>query len=186
MYRTPIYSLYILYIPFIYPYIPLYRTQSQWGIPADLQSPLGWQSAIFELQSIDHNLNPSAQLNALTRTAKAIYNEFKMVIMPGLNKAGKFEVCIGADDLVPIFMFVFCRSRLRHPIRYKELMWALCHPDQLQGEAGYYLTVFESCIEFLSSESMTASSFELVEATNRLSMNMNNNRASSSSSAMSG
>jgi hypothetical protein len=31
-------------------------------------------------------------------------------------------------------------------------MWNLCHPDQLHGECGYYLTVFESAIEFVQVE----------------------------------
>ena len=53
---------------------------------------------------------------------------------------------------VPIFVFVFCRSTLSTPHLYKELMWSLCHPDQLHGECGYYLTVFESAIEFVEVE----------------------------------
>lgn len=28
----------------------------------------------------------------------------------------------------------------------------LCHPDQLRGEAGYYLTLYESAIEFVMNE----------------------------------
>ena len=105
---------------------------------------------------------PSAQLNALIRSVKAIYNEFKMVVLPTLAKAKKHrDVSIGADDLVPIFLFVFCQSRVRHPMRHKEMMWSLCHPDQLQGEAGYYLTVFESAIEFVAEESLESTSFGL-------------------------
>lgn len=50
------------------------RTQQQWGVPADLVSPLGWQSATFELAGVEHNLTPSSQLHILTRTIKAIYN----------------------------------------------------------------------------------------------------------------
>lgn len=61
-----------------------------------------WQSAVFELSSIEHNLTPSSQLHVLTRTMKAIYNEFKHIILPQL--ADKTAVTIGADDLVPIFM----------------------------------------------------------------------------------
>jgi hypothetical protein len=38
-------------------------------------------------------------------------------------------------------------------------MWSLCHPDQLQGEAGYYLTVYESSIEYVLQESISNDSF---------------------------
>jgi hypothetical protein len=135
------------------------RTQQQWGIPDELVSPLGWQSAVFELQGLEHNLTPSTQLHVLTRTVKAIYNEFKHVILPILKSKGISQSCIAADDLVPIFIFIFCRSNLKHPMRSRDLMWSLCHPDQLQGEGGYYLTVFESSIEFVLGEEVARDSF---------------------------
>lgn len=56
---------------------------------------------------------------------------------------------LGADDFLPIFIFVFCRSELEHPIQNKDLLWKLCHPDQLQGESGYYLTIYESAVEYV-------------------------------------
>lgn len=135
------------------------RTQQQWGIPEDLVSPLGWQSAIFELAGLEHNLTPSTQLHVLTRTVKAVYNEFKHVILPTLKAKGNHQACMAADDLVPIFIFIFCRSNLKHPMRSRDLMWSLCHPDQLQGEGGYYLTVFESSIEFVLNEEVSRESF---------------------------
>lgn len=130
------------------------RTQEQWGIPEEFISPLCWQSAVFELTSIEHNLTPSSQLHRLTRTVKAIYNEFKHIVLPNLKAKGKSEVYIGADDLVPIFIYVFCQSDLAHPLRNRDIMWNLCHPDQLHGEGGYYLTVYESSIEFIQAESL--------------------------------
>ena len=59
---------------------------------------------------------------------------------------------LGADDLVPIFIFVLCQSGLVTPLRDKDLLWALCHPDQLYGEAGYYLTVYESACAFVEAQ----------------------------------
>lgn len=141
------------------------RSQQQWGIPEELVSPLGWQTAIFELQGLEHNLTPSTQLHVLTRTVKAIYNEFKHVLLPQLTARGVSQSCIAADDLVPIFIYIFCRSGLKHPMRSRDLMWSLCHPDQLQGEGGYYLTVFESSIEFVLGEEITRDSFAFSYAT---------------------
>jgi hypothetical protein len=140
------------------------RSQAQWGIPAELISSLGWQSAIFELKALEHNLTPSSQLMVLTRTCKAIFNEFKLAVRPKLVEKGKSDVYIGADDLVPIFLYVFCQSNLRHPVRSRDLMWALCHPDQLHGESGYYLTVFESAVEFVRQESLNNPNFSLRES----------------------
>jgi hypothetical protein len=38
--------------------------------------------------------------------------------------------------LLPIFIYVLCRSNLQTPLRNKDLLWSLCHPDQLYGEPG--------------------------------------------------
>ena len=68
-------------------------------------------------------------------------------MLPRLHAAGK-EATLGADDLVPIFLFVLSRSRLSSPLTDKDLLWGLCHPDQLYGESGYYLTIYESAVAF--------------------------------------
>lgn len=128
------------------------RNQEDWGIPHDLVSPLNWRNAVFELSNLENNLTPSHQLQVLTRTVKAIYSEFKLAIYPGLVAQGKPESCIAADDLVPIFIYVLSRTDLRHPIQNRDLMWGLCHPDQLHGESGYFLTVYESAIEYILQE----------------------------------
>ena len=89
---------------------------------------------------------------------KAVYNEFKMAILPTLLQKGFKDVFIAADDLVPIFLYILSHataaSSLRHPLQNRDLMWALCHPDQLHGEGGYYLTVYESALEFITHETM--------------------------------
>ena len=124
-------------------------SQINWGIKPELVSPLGWQNAIFELTALEHHLTPTMHLLALSRCMNAIYSEFKLVVLPSLVARGGDNAFLGADDLVPIFIYVLSRSGLRRPILYKEQMWGLCHPGQLIGESGYYLTVFESAIEFI-------------------------------------
>jgi hypothetical protein len=148
-----------------------------------LLSPLNWRTAIFELSQLENNLTPTYQLMTLTRTMKAIYNEFKVAILPDLTSKGYNDVYIAADDLVPIFLFVLCHTSLRHPLQNRDLMWALCHPDQLQGEAGYYLTVYESALEFITHEALDV---ELAGRNSvwmsRSSVDSNQSRNSSSSS----
>lgn len=94
------------------------------------------------------------------------------MVLPSLAQQGKTDVCIGADDLVPIFLFVFVQAELTCPILCKELMWALCHPDQLQGEGGYYLTVFESSIEFVTEEPLESSKFDFSLGQQRISLRL--------------
>ena len=125
------------------------RSQSEWDINPDFMSTSDWKAASFEMAGIERNPTPSMRLNALVRTAKAIYAEFKNDVMPTLITKGKGDTVLGADDLLPIFIYVLCQSGLRTPLLNKELLWRLCHPDQLHGESGYYLTVYESAVEFV-------------------------------------
>ena len=161
------------------------RTQVQWGVPEELVSPMNWQTASFELSCIEHNLTPSSQLLTLTRAVKAIYSEFKHIVLPRLQAKGKDNIYIGADDLVPIFMYVFVNSKLKRPILNRELMWSMCHPDQLHGEAGYYLTVYESSIEYVLNEPLERDSFSLPCVDSVLSSSGNRSRSQSNTSVTS-
>lgn len=123
--------------------------QVEWGIKNEFISPLRWQNAVFELSALEHHFTPSMHLLALSRCMNAIYSEYKLVVLPTSQSSKSSDTFLGADDLVPIFIYVMSKSELRNPIMLKEQMWALCHPQQLIGESGYYLTVLESAIEFI-------------------------------------
>jgi hypothetical protein len=130
------------------------RTQGEWLIPPEFQSDQNWENAMFELAGIERNPTPSMKLYALLRCAKAIYTEFKEFVIPRIafekpDKAS--ETVLGADDFLPIFIYVLCHSDINTPLLNKELLWSLCHPDQLYGESGYYLTVYESALEFVEN-----------------------------------
>ena len=130
------------------------RSQLEWNVQEQYLSPMEWNSAIFELTGLDRASTPSALITTLVRCCKAIYAEFKHSVLPNLPQSGDTGdgAYLGADDLVPIFVYVFCKADLKRPHKYKDLMWNLCHPDQLHGECGYYLTVFESAIEYVEIE----------------------------------
>lgn len=96
------------------------------------------------------------RLQALVHAAKAIYSEFKCEVLPILraqkgDSLSSTDAMLGADDFLPIFIFVVCQAHLLHPLWNKDLLWRLCHPDQLRGESGYYLTMYESAIEFIDT-----------------------------------
>jgi hypothetical protein len=142
------------------------RHQHEWNISQQHQSPAAWSSAIFELKGIERNPTPSMRLQALVHTAKAIYSEFKCEILPIIraekgDKFGANDAALGADDFLPVFIFVVCRAGLSHPLFSKDLLWQLCHPDQLHGESGYYLTVYESALEYIQAEEVSPEKMEL-------------------------
>jgi hypothetical protein len=41
---------------------------------------------------------------------------------------------------------------LKQPLLNRDLLWSICHPDLLHGESGYYLTVYESALEFIAHD----------------------------------
>ena len=64
-------------------------------------------------------------------------------------------------------------------------MWNLCHPEILRGEIGYFLTVYESAIEFIASEpvdtNINTTRFSELANKSRLSVTSVNSSASTSS-----
>ena len=144
------------------------RQQHEWNIAQGHVSPAGWSSAIFELAGIERNPTPSVRLQALVYAAKAIYSEFKCEVLPLLRaqrgeKLSTTDGMLGADDFLPIFIFVVCQAHLQHPVWNKDLLWLLCHPDQLRGESGYFLTMYESAIEFIDSAELLPEELSQVE-----------------------
>ena len=142
------------------------RHQHEWNISSSHQSPAAWSSAIFELAGIERNPTPSMRLQALVYTARSIYSEFKCEILPILKKEKgdslkDNDAALGADDFLPIFIFVVCRAGLSNPTFNKDMLWQLCHPDQLHGECGYYLTVYESALEYILSQEVPEDKLQL-------------------------
>ena len=74
-------------------------------------------------------------MNALVRAAKAIYSEHKTVVLPLLKQRKghlkESDMVLGCDDILPIFIYVLCHCELEHPALNKDILWSLCHPDQV-------------------------------------------------------
>ena len=74
--------------------------------------------------------------------------------------------------MVPIFIYVMCQcyQSLKHPITNRDLLWSICLPDQLHGEAGYYLTLYESAVEFIIQEPFNADEGLFAEESTRMTL----------------
>jgi hypothetical protein len=128
------------------------RDQHASHIAKEFISPLGWKSAIFELSTLETQLTPWDMLNTLIRTSKSIYSEYKHAILS--HSSDRDVKPLGADDIVPIFIYVFCQSQFSRPLVAKEIMWHLSHPSLLHGECGYYLTIYDSCVQYILNDTM--------------------------------
>lgn len=58
-------------------------------------------------------------------------------------------VDLSADDLLPILIYVVVHSKLGRLESQCQYMWQMSDPADLVGEAGYYLTMLSSAIEYL-------------------------------------
>lgn len=58
---------------------------------------------------------------------------------------------LGADDFLPIFVWVLVQTGLVSAEIEAEYMWGLLHPSLLSGEGGYYLTTLSSAVDVLKN-----------------------------------
>jgi len=58
---------------------------------------------------------------------------------------------LSADDFLPIFIYVIVHADVEQLETLSEYVYELCDPEQLNGEGGYYLTVFVSSLQYLKT-----------------------------------
>lgn len=61
------------------------------------------------------------------------------------------HVTLGADDLLPMVVWVLVRGKVVDAEIEAEYMWGLLHPSLLTGEGGYYLTTWSSAVHVLKT-----------------------------------
>lgn len=58
---------------------------------------------------------------------------------------------LGADDFLPIFIYVVSQSEVEELSLIQEIMCQLCDPNRRLSEAGYYMACFEAALEHLKA-----------------------------------
>jgi hypothetical protein len=118
-------------------------------IDAALQSPTNFARAVEGLRDLDAQELPCEILECLLDSVKWIYQEQR-----GGGGGAKGVAVIGGDAFLDMLVYVTVRASLRRPHHKLQYVWALGDPDQLQSEGGYYLTVLESAVTFISSQAV--------------------------------
>lgn len=95
------------------------------------------------LRKIEEKSIPYDRIMALLQAAHEIPNLYK------LEHVGS-ETALGADDFLPIFIYVVVRAQIKDISLINEEMQALCDPDGRMSEAGYYLATLEASIQHIS------------------------------------
>ena len=59
------------------------------------------------------------------------------------------DLALGADDFLPIFIYVLVKSQLFDIVIINEEIQRLCDPDSRLSEVGYYLATLEASIQHI-------------------------------------
>jgi len=119
------------------------RPQSFFGIPLHHISPSSWESAIYQLSNIGSYTLPCDKLDALLAAAKEIPQLF-LAEHPGTSAH------LGADDFLPIFIYVLVNSDIPNLAYLQRVLCTLCDPDKKLSETGYYVATFEAAVHHIS------------------------------------
>ncbi|CAG9767018.1 unnamed protein product [Ceutorhynchus assimilis] len=94
---------------------------------------------IHRLQQAD---SPLEKLENLLAAIAIIFNSVK---------TGQLIGQLGADDFLPIFVWVLVKTNFVAAEIEAEYMWGLLHPSLFSGEGGYYLTTLSSAVHVLKN-----------------------------------
>ncbi|CAN0501394.1 unnamed protein product [Laminaria digitata] len=106
------------------------QPQTFHGIPITSISPSSWRSSVRLLRTAGSFTLPCDKLDALVAVAHDI---------PALYQAehsGEKADHLGADDFLPIFIFVLVNSKVEGLAAQSAVLEALCDPKKMMGEAG--------------------------------------------------
>ena len=133
----------------------LYHYPQKHFLPQELISPTKWASAVVEMKTLSTVPArwplPTDAIFTLLGVAKAIYTSYNFERNRTLPPSKRKHHILGADDFLPILIFVIVRSRLACALELLRYMNELGNPDVTCSEGGYYLTVFEAAVEYLKS-----------------------------------
>lgn len=144
---------------------PLRAKDQRWfGIQERELSSNMWRTACFELSFLEKKALPAEKLEVLLNTARAIYNSYNFErnkaadLERALSQRGLEEEKINkvrhyflaADEFFPIFVYVVVNAQVQSHELNRQFMLGLCDRGALNGEAGYYLTVYEAALEYIA------------------------------------
>eukprot|EP01035_Chromulina_nebulosa_P018930 gene18930-24737_t len=112
------------------------------GIPKNQISPSNWDDVVTSLRGLRSKTLPHDRLESLLDISKDIPKLFQKE-HPDSDKP------LGADEFLPIFIYIVVHSQINDLIALNEELQALCDPDKKLSETGYYLATFEASIQHI-------------------------------------
>ena len=129
------------------------KPQSFFGISTDHMSPSSWESAIvaFNMVASTAVSIPLGKLEALVEAAEAIPRLYEYEHAKFVGVTGKKTKSLGADDLLPIFIYCVVMSNIPD-IGMQSLVYELeyiCDPQSKYSQVGYFVATFQASIQHL-------------------------------------
>lgn len=131
-----------------------HQPQSFFGIPVSQISPSGWEAVVVLMRDIRSRTLPHDRLEALLLTAKEIPLHFQREHASSVED----NVTLGADDFLPIFIYIIARAQIPDMLALSEELQALCDPDKRMSETGYYLATLEASLQHIIDADITSES----------------------------
>lgn len=130
-------------------FAPAKIPQSIFGI--NQISPSGWQLAVDRLSTLGQSKRPTHMLVEMLATVHIIHSLYFQEARERMGDGDLREPDpLGADDFLPIFVFIVTQSDLPNPQTIFQLISHLSNRDRLEGLSKYFLTVFESALWYLA------------------------------------
>ena len=97
---------------------------------------------------------PHDRLEQLLLTAKEIPIHFVREHPSSIED----NTSLGADDFLPIFIYVIAKAQIPDLLALSEELQALCDPDKRMSETGYYLATLEASLQHILEANITPDS----------------------------
>ena len=118
-------------------------------MPIHQLSHSSWDAAVQKFRGVATNILPCDKLASLVEAAKEIPVLYK-------DEHPEADKPLGADEFLPIFIYVVSQSGIHDIYLLKEVLCSLVDPNKRLSEAGYYLASFEAACEHLRDQELDA------------------------------
>ncbi|KAL1789817.1 ras and Rab interactor 3 [Sigmodon hispidus] len=132
----------------------LATTTTDLGVTTSVPEVTVMEKILQKLTSMHKAYSPGKKISILLKTCKLIYDSM------ALGNPGK---PYGADDFLPVLMYVLARSNLTEMLLNVEYMMELMDPALQLGEGSYYLTTTYGALEHIKN-------YDKITVTRQLSM----------------
>ena len=115
-----------------------------------------------ELRRMDQSKAPADKVECVVRCASMIFSVLNLARAENSSKKGTSESRAGADDFLPIFIYVVLHADVPRLHSNCEYISSYHNPNALMSKAGYCFVNLRSAIEFLLT--MEASQINMDQA----------------------